>query len=68
MAAGPLACYLYDELNDRKTTFTIEQGFFMPTPSPSVIRVNLEIKDQAIASLMAGGVAKLSSEFSIEID
>ena len=44
MAAGPLACYLYDVLGVRKDTFVIEQGHLMPTPSPSVITVKLDLR------------------------
>lgn len=56
MAAGPLACYLYDELGIRKTEFFIEQGYWMPTPSPSVITVRLSIdQSHSIGSLYAGG-------------
>lgn len=56
MAAGPLACYLYDELGIRKSDFFIEQGHWMPVPSPSVITVRLSIdKSHNIESLYAGG-------------
>jgi PhzF family phenazine biosynthesis protein len=48
MVAGPLACYLHDVMGLQKTQFLIEQGHLMPTPSPSVIHVNLEIQDARI--------------------
>ncbi|MEH6578442.1 MAG: PhzF family phenazine biosynthesis protein [Amphritea sp.] len=67
MAAGPLACYLYSEMAIKKTHFNIEQGYLMQPPSPSLINVNLEIKGDDIASLMAGGIAKLSQQIVIEI-
>lgn len=67
MAAGPLASYLYDKINVKKNHFNIEQGYFMPTPSASKILINLEIKENQITSLMAGGRANLSDEIQINI-
>lgn len=58
MAAGPLACYLKDIMNIHKSTFLIAQGELMATPSPSLIHVNLEIKNGKINTLMAGGSGK----------
>lgn len=55
MAAGPLACYLYDMLGIRKSRFLIEQGWFMMEPSPSLITVNLIIERNNIVALNAGG-------------
>jgi PhzF family phenazine biosynthesis protein len=55
MAAGPLACYLYDQLQIRKEQFLIEQGRYMTPPSPSVIQVKLSLQDHRITGLMAGG-------------
>jgi PhzF family phenazine biosynthesis protein len=55
MAAGPLACYLYDILRIRKSRFMIEQGWFMMHPSPSLITVDLIIDRKNISGLMAGG-------------
>ena len=60
MAAGPLACYLHDKLNVQKDNFTIEQGYLMPQPSPSVISVRLHKEKGSISSLMAGGMAAVS--------
>jgi PhzF family phenazine biosynthesis protein len=60
MAAGPLACYLHDKLNVQKDSFTIEQGYLMPKPSPSVISVRLHKENDSISSLMAGGKAAVS--------
>lgn len=58
MAAGPLACYLHDIFGIKKHTFTIEQGGLMSPPSPSLIHVELALKDAQIISLMAGGIGK----------
>lgn len=56
MAAGPLACYLHDALGMDKREFVIEQGRWMPKPSPSAITVRLEIGgDGRIEGLFAGG-------------
>ena len=54
MAAGPLACYLYDKMGINKDVFLIEQGHFMKPPSPSIIAVKLNLEDGKIARLMAG--------------
>lgn len=58
MAAGPLACFLHDVLGVRPPHLTIEQGWLMQPPSPSVIAVDLQIRDGAISGLMAGGRAQ----------
>jgi len=67
MAAGPMACYLYNELNAKKAQFNIEQGRLMNPPSTSVINVELNLKDDEIVSLMAGGTAKSMSDIIVEI-
>ncbi|WP_144776854.1 PhzF family phenazine biosynthesis protein [Marinobacter maritimus] len=56
MAAGPLACYLHDNLGIDKQEFAIEQGHWMSPPSPSVITVRLALDaDGKIKNLYAGG-------------
>ena len=67
MAAGPLASYLYDITHVKKERFNIEQGYFMPTPSPSKIIIDLNIENYQISSLMAGGKAHVSKEMIIDI-
>jgi len=67
MAAGPLACYLYEKLKIEKRQFLMEQGWFMKTPSPSLIIVNLDIKDKTITGLMAGGKGRSMQTIEIEI-
>ncbi|MDC1162200.1 PhzF family phenazine biosynthesis isomerase [Tenacibaculum sp.] len=67
MAGGPLACYLYDILNIKKSRFNILQGEYMKTPSPSLIIVDLLIEYNKITSLMAGGKGLLKTKFQIEI-
>jgi PhzF family phenazine biosynthesis protein len=67
MAAGPLACYLYDKMGINKDVFLIEQGHFMKPPSPSVISVKLNLEDDKINGLIAGGKAKVMKSLIISI-
>jgi PhzF family phenazine biosynthesis protein len=67
MAAGPLACYLYDKMSINKDVFLIEQGHFMKLPSPSVITVKLNLEDERITGLIAGGKAKVMKSLIISI-
>jgi PhzF family phenazine biosynthesis protein len=67
MAAGPLACYLYDKMSFDKDVFLIEQGHFMKPPSPSVITVKLNLEDERITGLIAGGKAKVMKSMNISI-
>ncbi|EAY31654.1 PhzF family phenazine biosynthesis protein [Microscilla marina] len=68
MAAGPLACYLFDCLHLKKESFRIQQGKYMATPSPSLIMVNLKVESGKIKSLMAGGKGLLDRQLEIELD
>lgn len=65
-AAGTLASYLYDFFDIKKSSITIEQGVFMEVPSPSEIFVDLNIKDNKIEGLFAGGKGILMKK--IELD
>ncbi|MEQ8584146.1 MAG: PhzF family phenazine biosynthesis protein [Marinoscillum sp.] len=67
MAAGPLACYLYDVLGIKHEVFLIRQGKFMSKPSPSLIEVHLSTQNGAIEGLLAGGKGKISQQLTIEI-
>jgi predicted PhzF superfamily epimerase YddE/YHI9 len=67
MAAGPLACYLYDKMGINKDVFLIEQGHFMKSPSPSFITVKLNLQDGKITGLIAGGKAKVMKSLIISI-
>lgn len=67
MAAGPLACYLHDVMQITSTQILIEQGWLMPTPSPSVIHVNLQLQGTQIQRLLAGGRAKVVSTTTMDI-
>jgi PhzF family phenazine biosynthesis protein len=67
MAAGPLACYLYDKMGINKDVFLIEQGHFMKPASPSVITVKLNLEDGKITGLIAGGKAKVMKSQIISI-
>lgn len=67
MAAGPLACVLYDHLDVKKDTLVIEQGHFMDTPSPSRITVELDLKDGQIQGLLAGGLGKVMQAMEVSV-
>ncbi|MFZ7127702.1 MAG: PhzF family phenazine biosynthesis protein [Desulfobacterales bacterium] len=67
MAAGPLACFLHDRLGVEDREVLIEQGWLMQPPSPSVIRVVLDIDDGRISRLMAGGSARAVSSIQVEV-
>jgi PhzF family phenazine biosynthesis protein len=67
MAAGPLACVLHDFLDMKKDTFLIAQGAFMPEPSPSQIKVTLDLKDGRITGLVAGGQGKVMKSLQIAL-
>ncbi|GHA61337.1 PhzF family phenazine biosynthesis protein [Pontibacter akesuensis] len=56
MAAGPLACYLYDYLQYGVSHYNIHQGYLMKPPSPSQIEVELQLNEQGeIIGLQVGG-------------
>jgi len=67
MAAGPLACLLHDYLGIEDREIYIEQGWLMQPPSPSVIKVVLEIAGGKITRLMAGGCARAISSLRVEV-
>lgn len=68
MAAGPLACFLREQLGIQRQEFTIEQGRWMATPSPSVINVRLTIgTDNRIENLFAGGRGKIREVVEVEV-
>jgi PhzF family phenazine biosynthesis protein len=67
MAAGPLACFLRDHLGIADREIRIEQGWLMQPPSPSVIRVTLDLAHDQISRLMAGGTARAVSSMQVEV-
>ena len=67
MAAGPLACYLYDYLGHHKAKMIIEQGRLMSPPSPSELLVELTLEDGRITSLIAGGRARVIKSMEVEV-
>lgn len=67
MAAGPLACYLYDILEIKKERFLIQQGWFMKTPSPSLIIAELTLENEKITKIMTGGKGISMKSVTIEI-
>ncbi|MCB4457358.1 PhzF family phenazine biosynthesis protein [Leisingera sp. McT4-56] len=68
MAAGPLACALYDHLGVRRPKLLIEQGHFMEPASPSEITVELNLDAGRITGLMAGGYGAVMKELQIRLD
>ncbi len=67
MAAGPLACVLRDFGSPEKHSYLIEQGTFMTPSSPSLIQVDLVIRDGGIDGLMAGGRGKVMRSLRIAV-
>lgn len=67
MAAGPLACLLYDKAGLSKPTIQIGQGDFMDTPSPSLITVKLDIVNGQIDGLLAGGYGQVMKDIVVSI-
>jgi PhzF family phenazine biosynthesis protein len=67
MAAGPLACYLYDILGLKKSRILIQQGWFMNPPSQSLIIVDLSFDNGNITKIMAGGKGIPMTSMTIEI-
>jgi len=66
MAAGPLACVLHDFLDVKKETLVIEQGVFMAPASPSLLTVELLLRNGVITGLMAGGMGQVMQEILVE--
>ncbi|MFZ6874887.1 PhzF family phenazine biosynthesis protein [Undibacterium sp. Di27W] len=66
-AAGPLACLLYTQYNIPGPTLQIEQGVLMEPASPSLIKVELDIQDGQIPSLMVGGRARVEKTMAVRI-
>ncbi len=66
-AAGPLACLLYERMGAGDTDIIIEQGHLMPQPSPSVIKVMLDVDGGRISRLMAGGTGVVTRSITVEI-
>jgi PhzF family phenazine biosynthesis protein len=67
MAAGPLACYLFDILGIKKERMLIEQGWFMGQQSPSLIIADLSLDNEKITKIMVGGKGILMTSLSVEI-
>jgi len=66
MAAGPLACLLHDRFGFDRSRFVIEQGRYMASPSISRIIVDLDLHEDGIAALMAGGEGHSTQALCIE--
>jgi PhzF family phenazine biosynthesis protein len=66
-AAGPLACFLYECMGVGDSEIVIEQGRLMQPPSPSVIKVILDVHGNRISRLIAGGSGVVVRSVSTEI-
>lgn len=67
MAAGPLAAFLHDRMNSNASYFRIAQGALMPDPSPSDLGVRLDVQEQRINRLLAGGRATVKGSRTISL-
>lgn len=68
MAAGPLACRLWQRGHARAHAFEIEQGVFMTPASPSRLRVRLEVDQGAVRSVAVGGRAVRTGTRQVHIE
>lgn len=66
-AAGPLACFLHEHRHIKDREIFIEQGRLMQPPSPSTIKVILDIDDGKVSRLKAGGRAKVVRSMNLEV-
>lgn len=67
MAAGPLGGYLYDKAGIKKKELRISQGKYMNSPAPSEILVRLELADDKISKIFAGGSASVIRKLTVEV-
>ncbi len=67
MAAGPLACRLWQRGHVKAHAFDIEQGFFMTPASGSQLLVRLDVDDFNIRGLAVGGRAARTGTREIEL-
>ncbi|HEX8531247.1 MAG TPA: PhzF family phenazine biosynthesis protein [Cytophagales bacterium] len=67
MAAGPLAAYLHDQLGVDAHPFLIEQGAYMPEPSPSLIQVEILKTGSRIDKLFVGGKGRVTGRKTVEL-
>ncbi len=54
-AAAPLACYLHDLLKIELPVYRVGQGRHMPSPSPSLLMVEVETSRKCISVARVGG-------------
>lgn len=67
MGAGTLSAYLFEYMGVRKEKMIFEQGYFMEEPSKSEIFVNLNIDEDKLVSVIAGGRANVIKEIPVEL-
>jgi predicted PhzF superfamily epimerase YddE/YHI9 len=59
LAAGALACYLYDIAMIKKENMVILQGVFVSPPAPTRIHIHLQLSEGKILSLQPGVVVPI---------
>ena len=67
MAAGPLACRLWQRGHAKALAFEIEQGFFMTPPSGSRLFVRLDADESGVRSVSVGGHALRAGTREVQI-
>jgi PhzF family phenazine biosynthesis protein len=68
MAAGPLACRLWQRGHVKALAFEIEQGFFMTPASASRLLVRLEVDESGVRSVSVGGRALRASTREVGVE
>jgi PhzF family phenazine biosynthesis protein len=76
MAAGALGAWLHDRVNVERDVLLIEQGWLMPSPSPSVLEVRLDRDGGGsagtaagrIRSILTGGAAAITGTITVDLD
>lgn len=65
LSPDPKKYHDHFEIEDQE--ILIEQGWLMNPPSPSIIKVILEVIEGNISRLMAGGAARVISTLQVQI-
>jgi PhzF family phenazine biosynthesis protein len=66
MAAGLLACFLYDRAGRSAQRFTFDQGSYMRPPSPSRLEATLTLDNGRIVEVWVGGRARARATSAID--
>jgi len=66
MAAGLLACFLYDRAGRSAQRYTFDQGSYMHPPSPSRLEATLTLDNGRIVEVWVGGRARARATSAID--